>query len=110
MLLCLKQLVQIRIQLTIRKENAKADFYLLKDKSEEIENKLGELEWEENPGKISSFIALYRNDTDLTNETDWPNQHEWLKSKLELFDKVFRPRIKALDPADRELPEDEDDA
>ena len=99
----------IRIQLTMLKENATAHFNLLKDQSEEIEAKLGKLEWEENPGKKSSVIRLYKKETDLTNETDWGTHHEWLKEKLELFDEVFRPLIQELDADDWVPPEDEDD-
>ena len=46
----------------------------------------------------------------LTDESDWPNQHKWLADNLEKFDKVFRPRVfKGLNAADLEPPEDEDD-
>jgi hypothetical protein len=45
-------------------------------------------------------------------EGDWPAQHEWLAEKLELFDRVFRPRVKQLnaddwtpEPGDEESPE-----
>ncbi|MDE0635677.1 MAG: DUF4268 domain-containing protein [Candidatus Poribacteria bacterium] len=100
---------QIRIQLTIRDRNAKAYFHLLKEQKEEIDREFGEsLEWSERPELEESQVYLIKERTDPTDETDWYNQHEWLASKLELFDKVFRPRIKALNAADYQ-PEDEDD-
>ena len=99
---------QLRVQLTIGGENAIAHFHLLAAQREEIEQELCELEWNENPNNISSSIAVSRNDTDLANEEDWPNQHEWLKCKLEKFDEVFRPRLRNLDAAGWQ-PEDEDD-
>ena len=83
---------------------------MLKQQQEEIEREFAEpLEWNERPLYAYNWIFLRKTDIDPTDETDWPNQHEWLASKLELFDKVFRPRIKALNAADWELPEDEDE-
>jgi hypothetical protein len=104
----LKTARQIRGRLTIREENDTSYFNLLKLQKREIENELGELQWDENPSQISSSIALCKNDTDLTDEADWPNQYAWLKCKLEKFDEVFRPRIQGLNAADWQ-PQDEDD-
>lgn len=100
----------IRIWLRMKKKDATAHFYLLKEQQEKIEKEFGEpLEWDELPDTESSKISLCKENTDPTDESDWPNQHEWFASKLELFDKVFRPRIKALNADDWEPPEDEDD-
>ena len=99
---------QLRVQLTISGESPIAYFHLLIRQRQEIEQELCELAWNENPNNISSSIAVSRNDTDLANEPDWPNQYAWLKCKLEKFDEVFRPRIRNLDAADWQ-PEDEDD-
>ncbi len=101
---------EIGVRLYVTGQNASAHFQLLKKQQVEVEEEFGEtLEWNELPGSKSSRISLSKTDTNPGNETDWPNQHEWLASKLEMFDKVFRPRIKALDAADWEPPEDEDD-
>ena len=101
---------QIRIQLTLLENNAKAHFHLLRKDQEKIENEVGEsLEWLELPGREESQVCLLKNDTDLTNEIDWTNQHKWLAAKLEKFDEVFRPRVHMLNAADWEPPEDEDD-
>lgn len=90
------------------KQNTTAHFHLLKEQQAEIEKEFGEpLEWEELPNRKSSRISLRQEDTDPGDETDWPNQHEWLASKLELFDKVFRPRVKTLNAADWESSKDE---
>lgn len=92
-------------------KNATAYFYLLKEQAEEIQNAFGEpLEWNEQAGPIAKRISLRKGDIDSADEADWPNQFEWFASKLELFDKVFRPRIKVLNAADWEPPEDEDEA
>ena len=90
-------------------KNATAYFHLLKEEKEEIQNAFGEpFEWDEQAGSIYKRISLRKENTDSTDETDWANQHEWFASKLELFDKVFRQRIKALNADDWEPPKDED--
>ena len=87
-------------------KNALAHFHLLKEQCKEIENEFGDsLEWQEERHNVILWLDV----VNPTDETDWPNQHEWLASKLELFDKVFRPYINALNAADWEPPEDEDD-
>ena len=99
----------IGISLYVSGKDATAHFHLLKEQQAKVEKEFGDpLEWEELPGHKSSRISLRKEDTDPQDEADWPNQHEWLTSKLELFDKVFRPRIKALNAADWDPPEDED--
>ncbi len=101
---------QIRIQFTIRGHNTKAYFHLLQEQRKEINSAFGEnLEWAERPELEESQVYLVKDNTDLTDESDWKNQHEWLTSKLELFDNIFRSRIKALNVADWEPPENEDD-
>lgn len=91
------------VQLYLTGQNAISHFHLLSRQREEIENELGEpLEWQEE--RCRTF--LWQDSVDPTNEDEWSNQHEWLASKLELFDKVFRPRVKILNAADWEPPED----
>ncbi len=104
------QKTEIGIRLYITGQNATAHFHLLKAKRDDIEEEFGEsLEWAELPQHASSRVSLKKGDTDPTDETDWQNQHEWLISKLERFDKVFRPHIKALNADDWEPLEDEDE-
>ena len=100
----------IGITLYVRGENATAHYHLLKEQQAEIEKDFGEtLEWEETPEDRSNKISLRKKETDPGNESNWPDQHEWLASQLESFDKVFRPRILELDADDWIPPEDEDD-
>lgn len=97
--------------LVMSKPNAKEHFNLLKEQQQDIEEEFGEeLEWEEKPDHEESHILLQDRETDPTNETDWPNQQKWFADNLEKFDKVFRPRVKALNADDWEPPEAEDDA
>ena len=100
---------EISIWLYMKGNNAKAHFRLLKEQQEEIHNEIGEtLEWYEMPEKERSRICLNKRDTDPLDENDWPRQYEWFTAKLERFDQVFRPRIKALNAADR-IPEEDDE-
>ena len=103
-----RQKAEIGIRMRMTGQNAIAHYHLLKEQQAEIESEFGEpLDWQALPGRKSNRISLSKGGIDPENETDWPNQHEWLASKLELFDKVFRSRIKALNADDWEPPEDE---
>ena len=94
------------IELYMTGKNASAHFYQLKEEREEIESEFGEsLVWQE---KYKNVVVSQGFDN-LTDESDWPNQHKWLADNLEKFDKVFRPRVKALNADDWEPLEDEDD-
>lgn len=87
-------------------KNASAHFYLLKEEREEIESELGEsLVWQE---KIKNVMVSQGFDN-LKDESDWSDQHKWFADKLEKLDKVFRPRVKALNADNWEPLEDEDD-
>ena len=87
-------------------KNAPAHFHLLKEQQGEIEDEFGDsLKWQEEHHNV----ALWLNAVNLTDESDWPNQHKWLADNLEKLDEVFRPRVKVLNAADWEPPEDEDD-
>ena len=101
---------EIGIRLCIEWQSDMKYFYPLKEQRKEIEREFAEpLEWHESLGYEGSRIFLRKTDIDLTDETDWPNQHEWLASKLELFEKVFRPRLKALNVTNWKFLEDEDE-
>ena len=98
---------RIGIRLVMRDDNAEAYFRLLEEQKEKIHNEFGEaLEWNALPSHKACRISLYKEDTDPLDENDWPRQYEWFTAKLERFDKVFRPRIKALNAADW-IPEDD---
>ena len=103
------QKAQIGIRLRMRGPNATAHFHLLEEQAVEIEQEFDtSLEWNELPGKKSCRVSLDKKDTNPTDEADWPNQHAWLTEKLELFDRVFRHRVQALN-ADDWPSEDEGD-
>ena len=76
--------------------NATTAFDVLKQQQSEIETKLGgsPIWWDKAPRERR--IAFLKVDANPTDETDWPNQHEWIASKLEKLNEVFRPRIDRL--------------
>ena len=93
----------------MRGANASTYFDALLEQQAEIHKDCGEsLSWY--PTRSEKRVAFIKQDTDVTDATDWPNQHAWLASKLEKLNEVFCPRIMALNAADWEPLEDEDEA
>ena len=98
----------ICVDLTLMGPNAKPHFYLLERYKVDIEEEIGaELEWEERPGRKQSYISLSQEEIDLEDRQDWNRQHQWLCEKLEIFHKVFSPRVKTLNASDYVPEEDE---
>lgn len=99
----------LSVMLVINDDKAKAFFNLLHEDKEAIEEDLGHrLSWRELREKKSSRICIYREDQDPLNKQNWPDYLEWFKNMLELFDKVFRIRIAALDASAWQPKDDED--
>jgi hypothetical protein len=89
---------QIRAELYISGDLAKAYFRLLEDQKEAIENEIGyPLEWEELPEGRDCRISSYLNDVDPEDEAAWPSQHTWLAKRLNDMNRVFVDRVSALD-------------
>lgn len=83
------------------KTYAKAFFNLLLKDKNNIEQEIGmPLEWRELPENTKSEIIVFKNDVNLTDESNWPSQHEWLKNTLEKFDSVFRKKVRLLNAED----------
>ncbi len=92
---------QIRVELYIAGDQAKAFFHLLREQQPVIEQELGDpLEWEELPTRRDSRVSVYMTDVDPENEQDWPRQHEWLAAKINDFHRVFVTRVRELDADD----------
>ena len=90
---------QIRTELYMTGENAKAYYGLLQQQKDEIERELGyPLDWQELQGGLDSRITYDLNDVDPEDKADWPRQHEWLAQRLNEMHRVLAPRVKALDP------------
>ncbi len=92
---------KIRVELNIQHpDHVDAYFNLLFADKEAIEQEIGfELVWREMPEKKGSKITVYK-DADTKDEESWEDQHAWLKETVEKFDRVFRERVKNLNPGD----------
>jgi hypothetical protein len=89
---------QIRSELYIAGDQAKAFFGLLKNQKEAIEQELGyPLEWEELPARRDCRVSAYLNDIDPEDESTWPAQHVWLAKRLNDMHRVFVQRVGAMD-------------
>ena len=92
---------QIRAELYLRGDNAKAFFGLLKQQKDPIEQELNyPLEWEELPAGQDCRIASYLNGVNPEEESDWPRQHEWLAKRLNDMHGVFFRRVRELNADD----------
>lgn len=95
---------EVRVDLTIGGDRSNEYLGLLEQDKDEIEETVGyELTWQRGNEDAATKIYVRRN-ADLHDEESWPELHSWLLSRLEDFDKVFRPRLRAL-----RLPETEAD-
>ena len=88
----------IVIRLYMSGKNAKTHFHALKEQQQEIEREFGEaLEWDELRDAKYSKVSLSKSNVDLPNEKGWLSHYEWLATKLEKLNEVFRPRIEGLE-------------
>ena len=89
---------QIRAELYIAGNRAKAFFGLLQRQKEAIERDLGyPLEWEELPSRRDSRISCHLNEVEPEDRADWPRQHEWLVKRLNDMHRAFADRVGRLD-------------
>ena len=92
---------QIRAELYISGDDAKACLGLLEMDREDIKTACGfSLEWEKLPTRRDCRVAVYLNDVDIADESDWPRQHKWMADRLASLHQVFSPRVRLLDPTD----------
>ena len=92
---------EIGVWLYIQTDNAEVHFRLLEKQREEIHTEMGRmLKWVKLTGHKRKLIGLDKGNTDPLDENDWPHQYEWFTTQLEVFDTVFRERIRGLDAAD----------
>ena len=96
----------ISVSLEMDDQHAKAYFALLELDRDRIEQELGTaLEWHLKPETKVSYLRLTRPDEDYRVRARWPEQHEWLVTWLDRFERVFRDRVRALDPAEAPPPQ-----
>jgi hypothetical protein len=91
---------QIRTELYIAGDDAKAYFGLLKLQQDTIEQELSyPLEWEELPDRRDCRVSCYLSNVDPENKDDWHRQHEWLANHINDMHRVFAKKIRTLDAA-----------
>jgi hypothetical protein len=88
---------EIRVELTLNGRNAKHYFNALEQRREEIESAVGRpLKWH-NPETKNACRIYTRMNADFTDASQWGEQHEWLRTNLETFYRVFSPIVKAFE-------------
>lgn len=87
----------ISMEVIFEGDAAKERFASLEEQCREIDNELGEpVCWRDEPDNKQCYIKLRRNDCDISNRTQWDEQHNWLYAKLQLFYAVFAHRVEQL--------------
>lgn len=87
----IKKTIHINVSLT--RMDYEEIFDSLQGDREEIEQEAGgELEWRQRNAQI--FLTKYS--CDIWDRKSWTEQHEWLYDKLQLFYRVFTPRIEKI--------------
>lgn len=87
---------EIRVELVLDNKHSKSYFDSLIKRRDEIEKAIGTaLTWH-NPEEKTMCRLYVRKDADFTQESEWPDQHKWLRDNLEQFHKVFGPIVKSL--------------
>jgi hypothetical protein len=80
--------------------NTMTYFRLLQREKEDIEKEIGaDLVWDDSPPTTRS-IGLYKNDADIRDRKNWPDQHKWLYETLGAFYNSFAKRVKDLEASD----------
>ena len=89
------RLPAIRAAFIIKGNDATTYFNALKKQQKKIHSECGgSLLWQ--AWQTETSIAFEKYDTDVRDETDWSNQHEWTVNKFEKLKEVLRPRIDRL--------------
>jgi hypothetical protein len=89
---------QIRAEVYISSDQAKAYLGLLKEQEDSIQAELGyPVVWESMPGRRDCRISVCLGDVDPEDKADWPRQHAWLATHVNDLHRVFSPRVKRLD-------------
>jgi hypothetical protein len=87
----------ISMNLILGGRHAKSRFEQLQAQKHEIEEEIKEpIEWYAPEDVKQRRLILRKEGVDPANRTEWPAQFAWLSDKLNLFYKVFQPRVRAL--------------
>jgi hypothetical protein len=87
---------EMRVELYMSDHNAKRYYAQLSKQREEVEREASQpLLWY-NPEDKRMCRIYIRRSADVLDRATWQEQFEWLRKNLELFYKIFGPRVKAL--------------
>lgn len=87
---------EIRAEVVITVDNSKAYFAALEAEKEAITAEIGyPLNWY-NPEGPKVCRIYVRKSVDLRDQSNWVEQHQWLLERLEDLQRVFAPRVRAL--------------
>jgi hypothetical protein len=87
---------ELRAEVVIETESSKAYFKALLERKAGLEHDVGEpLIWY-NPPESRMCRIFFRRGADLNNRNDWPEQHAWLRERLERLHKTFGPVVRQL--------------
>jgi hypothetical protein len=96
------QAKRIGVKLFTQGDRSKVHFDLLLAERTACDAEIGELmndeelDWAKMLDENVSQVRLWRHSCDLGDRGDWPRQHDWLFENLQVFHRVFAPRIKHL--------------
>jgi hypothetical protein len=91
---------RISVEFYISDDPEKAFFDTLHQQRAEIEGELGHaLVLKRLPERKRARILWYKEDTDPTDESRWPQQHAWMLATMDKFKMVFVPRVMVRSPS-----------
>jgi hypothetical protein len=88
---------EIRVELVTRDKYSKSYYAQLLKQKEDLEREIGQSAIWHNPTDARMCRIYLRRPADIFNQAAWPEQHDWLRTTLEIFHKVFAPRVKQLE-------------
>ena len=87
---------ELRAEFVVKRHDANDLYAPLHARAAEIQEELGEdLTWD-NPQDTKTWRAYLRKTADIQDRSSWPDQHEWLRSRLDRLSEVFGPMVKGL--------------
>ena len=87
---------ELRAEFVVKRHDANDLYARLRAHADEIREELGEdLTWD-NPEDTKTWRAYLRKTADVQDRSSWPNQHEWLRSRLDRLSEVFGTMVKGL--------------
>ncbi len=89
---------ELRVEMVVNHRDAKAFFRSLERDRRAIDKALGVAVTWHNPPDSRQAKVYVRRAADLQERANWPEYFSWLREHVELFSRVFTPRVKAMQP------------